>query len=245
MRIVLEGLGGEESIAALCRREGIPSNLYYRWSKDFLEVSRREQDRRERPSGNSGERFDGVVGESLCIEPRAGMIDTTVTLSKGEGGFSEATVKAEIKNAKTGKTHKGTARFAFALNQEDAQCPTALVKIPRVRPKPLAVYCDFTVFAVSSDYWSSDLALATTEALYEGRCDCDWSSVYIEKVVRASSGFRSDGSRIPQWPGVMSWQHSAGAAVHLNSSFRRSYLHQSRLVSVNLNRILTVRTTTQ
>jgi transposase-like protein len=33
--IVLEGLRGETSIAALCRREGIPSNLYYRWSKDF------------------------------------------------------------------------------------------------------------------------------------------------------------------------------------------------------------------
>ena len=36
VRIVLEGLRGEESIAELCRREGIPSNLYYRWSKDFL-----------------------------------------------------------------------------------------------------------------------------------------------------------------------------------------------------------------
>ena len=35
---MLEGLRGETSIAALCRREGIPSNLYYRWSKDFLEA---------------------------------------------------------------------------------------------------------------------------------------------------------------------------------------------------------------
>ena len=38
VRIVLEGLRGETSIAALCRREGIPPNLYYRWSKDFLEA---------------------------------------------------------------------------------------------------------------------------------------------------------------------------------------------------------------
>ena len=37
IRIVLEGLRGEDSIAELCRREGIPSNVYYRWSKDFLE----------------------------------------------------------------------------------------------------------------------------------------------------------------------------------------------------------------
>jgi transposase len=40
VRIVLEGLRGETSIAALCRREGIPTNLYYRWSKDFLEAGK-------------------------------------------------------------------------------------------------------------------------------------------------------------------------------------------------------------
>ena len=39
--IVLEGLRGEESIATLCRREGIPSNLYYRWSKEFLEAGKK------------------------------------------------------------------------------------------------------------------------------------------------------------------------------------------------------------
>ena len=36
IRIVLEGLRGEESIATLCRREGLNPNLYYRWSKEFL-----------------------------------------------------------------------------------------------------------------------------------------------------------------------------------------------------------------
>ena len=40
VRIVLKGLRGETSIAALCRREGIPSNLYYRWSKDFLKAGK-------------------------------------------------------------------------------------------------------------------------------------------------------------------------------------------------------------
>ena len=39
--IVLEGLRGEESIAATCRREGINPNLYYRWSKDFLEAGKK------------------------------------------------------------------------------------------------------------------------------------------------------------------------------------------------------------
>jgi len=39
--IILEGLRAEESIAAICRREGINPNLYYRWSKDFLEAGKK------------------------------------------------------------------------------------------------------------------------------------------------------------------------------------------------------------
>jgi transposase len=38
---VLEGLRGEESIAALCRREGMAESLYYCWSKEFLEAGKR------------------------------------------------------------------------------------------------------------------------------------------------------------------------------------------------------------
>jgi transposase len=41
IRIVLEGLRGEESIAELCRKEGIAQNLYYRWSKEFLEAGKK------------------------------------------------------------------------------------------------------------------------------------------------------------------------------------------------------------
>jgi len=41
IRVVLEGLRGEDSIAELCRREGINQNLYYRWSKDFLEAGKK------------------------------------------------------------------------------------------------------------------------------------------------------------------------------------------------------------
>lgn len=41
IKIVLEGLRGEESIAELCRREGIHPNLYYKWSKEFLEAGKR------------------------------------------------------------------------------------------------------------------------------------------------------------------------------------------------------------
>lgn len=41
IRIVLEGLRGESSIAELCRKEGINQNLYYRWSKEFLEAGKK------------------------------------------------------------------------------------------------------------------------------------------------------------------------------------------------------------
>jgi transposase len=41
IRIVLEGLRGEDSIAALCRREGIAESLYYSWSKEFLEAGKK------------------------------------------------------------------------------------------------------------------------------------------------------------------------------------------------------------
>ena len=41
IRIVLEGLRGEDSIAELCRREGIATSVYYSWSKDFLDAGKR------------------------------------------------------------------------------------------------------------------------------------------------------------------------------------------------------------
>jgi len=41
IRIVLAGLRGEDSIAELCRREGLHQNLYYRWSKEFLEAGKK------------------------------------------------------------------------------------------------------------------------------------------------------------------------------------------------------------
>jgi transposase len=41
VRIVPEGLRGEDSVAELCRREGIPPNVSYRWSKEFLEAGKK------------------------------------------------------------------------------------------------------------------------------------------------------------------------------------------------------------
>ena len=38
---MLDGLRGEDSISEFCRREGIAQNLYYRWSKEFLEAGKK------------------------------------------------------------------------------------------------------------------------------------------------------------------------------------------------------------
>ena len=55
IRIVLEGLKGEETIAELCRREGINPNLYYNWSKEFLEAGKKRLKGDTKREATSGE----------------------------------------------------------------------------------------------------------------------------------------------------------------------------------------------
>ena len=63
IRIVLAGLRGEDSIAELCRREGIHQNLYYNWSREFLEAGKK------RLSGDT-ER-DASTGEVKALKTEA------------------------------------------------------------------------------------------------------------------------------------------------------------------------------
>ena len=74
IRVVLEGLRGEDSIAELCRREGINPNMYYKWSKEFLEAgkqrlvgdTKREADNQEVEAMRSeNEQLKAVVAELL------------------------------------------------------------------------------------------------------------------------------------------------------------------------------------
>jgi transposase len=55
IRIVLEGLRGEVSIAELCRKESINPNIYYRWSKDFLEAGKKRLQGDTVREANTGE----------------------------------------------------------------------------------------------------------------------------------------------------------------------------------------------
>ena len=62
IRIVLEGLRGESTIAELCRREGIAQSLYYKWSKEFLEAGK------QRLSGNTKRQADSEEVSSMKHE---------------------------------------------------------------------------------------------------------------------------------------------------------------------------------
>lgn len=62
IRIVLEGLKGEDTIAGLCRREGITTNLYYNWSKEFLEAGQ------QRVMGNTRRKADSTEVSELRKE---------------------------------------------------------------------------------------------------------------------------------------------------------------------------------
>ena len=67
IRIVLEGLRGEDSIAELCRREGINSNVYYRWSKDFLEAGKKRLSGDTMREANTSE-VQELKGENIDLK---------------------------------------------------------------------------------------------------------------------------------------------------------------------------------
>jgi transposase len=62
IRIVLSGLRGEESIAELCRKEGIAQSLYYSWSKEFLEAGKKRLAGDTARQANTGEVKDLRAG---------------------------------------------------------------------------------------------------------------------------------------------------------------------------------------
>ncbi len=67
IRIVLDGLRGEDSIAELCRREGINQNLYYRWSKEFLEAGKKRLAGDTAREATSAE-VKGLRGEAAALK---------------------------------------------------------------------------------------------------------------------------------------------------------------------------------
>jgi transposase len=71
IRVVLDGLRGEHSIAELCRREGIAESLYYSWSKEFLEAGKHRTGHDwQRGQGSSA---SGARPERSCRRAGAGI----------------------------------------------------------------------------------------------------------------------------------------------------------------------------
>jgi transposase len=71
IRIVLDGIRGEDSISNLCRREGIPANLYYRWSKDFLEgecVGYRNLEEKVRVTSQATDHIEKYRPSVSCVQ---------------------------------------------------------------------------------------------------------------------------------------------------------------------------------
>jgi len=89
IRIVLEGLRGEESIAALCRREGIAANLYYSWSKEFLEAGKRRLTGDTKRQATSGEVVHLRKENSQLKELVADLSLKNVVLKKSLAGTGE------------------------------------------------------------------------------------------------------------------------------------------------------------
>jgi len=81
VRIVLEGLKGEVSISVLCRREGIVSNLYYRWSKDFLEAGKKRLSGDTAREANSSEVTD-LRGENDQLKQLVAELSLKYRLAK-------------------------------------------------------------------------------------------------------------------------------------------------------------------
>ena len=74
VRIVIAGLRGEDSVAELCRKEGINQNLYYRWSKDFLEAGKKRLAGDTAREATSDE-VKGLRAESSPAQGAAGRAD--------------------------------------------------------------------------------------------------------------------------------------------------------------------------
>jgi transposase len=86
IRIVIEGLRGEESIAALCRKEGIAQNLYYRWSKDFIEAGKKRLSGDTLREANTSEVTDLRAENTNLKEVVAELVLQTRLLKKSLSG---------------------------------------------------------------------------------------------------------------------------------------------------------------
>jgi transposase len=96
IRIVLSGLRGEDSIAELCRREGIVQNLYYRWSKEFLEAGKKR-----------------LAGDTA----RAATSDEVKELRREASALKEVVAELTLENRLLKKARSGLGRTTHEISR--------------------------------------------------------------------------------------------------------------------------------
>ena len=89
IRIVIEGLRGESTVAELCRKEGISQSLYYSWSKEFLEAGKRRLMGDTKRQATSGEVLSLRKENNQLKELVADLYLKNVVLKKSLGGTGE------------------------------------------------------------------------------------------------------------------------------------------------------------
>jgi transposase len=133
IRIVLSGLRGEDSIAELCRREGIAQNLYYRWSKEFLEAGKKRLAGDTARAATSDEVKDLRREASALKEVVAELMLENRLLKKstlGAGERSAAPFPPAARTARSGAApraagHSPPGSPARAVHQASARSPSA------------------------------------------------------------------------------------------------------------------------
>ena len=110
IRIVLEGLRGDDSIADLCRKEGIGQSLYYVWSKEFMEAGKRR-----------------LAGDTA----RAATTDEVKDLRREARALKECVADLTLENrllkkacSRMGATKNEVSRFGKARNHQDRRAVT-------------------------------------------------------------------------------------------------------------------------
>jgi transposase len=116
IRIVLEGLRGEENISELCRREGIAASMYYGWSKEFLEAGKRRLAGDTARAATSGEVKDLRREATALKEVVADLTLENRLLKKSMSGDGEDCIREGRDHpvgraiASAGQAHIGQAR---------------------------------------------------------------------------------------------------------------------------------------
>lgn len=67
IRIIIEGMRGETTVAELCRKEGISQGNYYKWTKDFMEAGKRRLSGDTLREANTTE-VHGLKGENSSLK---------------------------------------------------------------------------------------------------------------------------------------------------------------------------------